>query len=180
MLEIERSDLAYKKNSERVRTKPIHNKTATAKQATNTGNAPTIIGGLEDVYLDPPGLVISARIDTGATTSSLNAVDMVEFERDGKPYVKFHVMEPKTDEKIEITRRIRSHVKIKEHKGESQRRPVIRMRIKLGDIDEQIKFTLVDRNQFEQQVLIGRNLLRDLAIVDVSKEYTIPSTTSSQ
>ncbi|MBL8500542.1 MAG: ATP-dependent zinc protease, partial [Nitrosomonas sp.] len=53
---------------------------------------------------------------------------------------------------------------------ESQRRPVVRMRVILADIDEQINFTLENRSRFKHQVLIGRNLLQDLAIVDVSKK----------
>ena len=133
----------------------------------------TILGSVENVYLDPPGLEFSARIDTGAQTSSLNAIDIVEFERDGKPFVKFSVIHPQTREMIELTRRLRHYVRVKERGDrESQRRPVVRMRVVLADIDEQINFTLEDRSKFKHQVLIGRNLLRDLAIVDVSKEYT--------
>ncbi|SEN62698.1 ATP-dependent zinc protease family protein [Nitrosomonas marina] len=137
----------------------------------------TILGGLEYVYLDPPGINLSARIDTGAQTSSLNALDMVEFERDGKPYIKFNIIDPETKEKLELTRRIRGYTKIKKHKTESQRRPIVQLRVKLGNLDEQISFTLIDRSKFEQQVLIGRNFLRDLAVVDVSKEFTKPKTT---
>lgn len=101
---------------------------------------------------------------------------MVEFERDGKPYIKFNIIDPETEEKIELVRRVRGHTKIKKHKIESQRRPIVQLRVKLGDLDELISFTLVDRSKFKQQILIGRNFLRDLAIVDVSKEYTIPKT----
>ncbi|WP_177166575.1 RimK/LysX family protein [Nitrosomonas sp. Nm51] len=137
----------------------------------------TILGGLEYIYLEPPGISLSARIDTGAQTSSLNALDMVEFERDGKPYIKFNIIDPETNEKIEITRRVRGHTKIKKHKTESQRRPIVQLRVKLGKLDEQISFTLIDRSKFEQQALIGRNFLRDLAVVDVSKEFTKPKTT---
>lgn len=134
-----------------------------------------VLGEVENVYLDPPGKLFKARIDTGAQTSSLNAVDKVEFERDGKPFVKFHIADPQSGELIELTRRIRGYVSIKQHKKKSQRRPVVRLRVKLGDIDEQIDFTLVDRTKFRNQVLIGRNLLKDLAIVDVSKKFVAPS-----
>ncbi|MCP5245989.1 MAG: ATP-dependent zinc protease [Burkholderiales bacterium] len=134
----------------------------------------TVLGGLEYIYLDPPGISLSARIDTGAQTSSLNALDMIEFERDGKPYIRFNIIDPETEEKIELIRRIRGYTKIKKHKTESQRRPIVRLRVILGDLDELISFTLVDRSKFKQQILMGRNFLRDLAIVDVSKEYTLP------
>ncbi len=138
----------------------------------------TILGGLEYVLLEPPGINLSARIDTGAQTSSLNALDMIEFERDGKPYIKFNIIDPETEEKIELIRRIRGYTKIKKHKTDSQRRPIVRLRVKLSDLDEHISFTLIDRSKFKQQVLIGRNFLRDLAIVDVSKEFTIQKTNS--
>ena len=133
----------------------------------------TLLGRVEKVYMDPPGMEFNARIDTGAQTSSLNAIDIVEFERDGKPHVRFNVINPKTGEKTEITRRLRRYARVKElNNKESQNRPVVRMRVVIDDIDEQINFTLVDRSKLKNQVLIGRNLLRDLAIVDVSKKYT--------
>ncbi|WP_350113641.1 RimK/LysX family protein [Nitrosomonas sp.] len=136
-------------------------------------DAKTVLGGIEMVHLDPPGLEFSARIDTGAQTSSLNALDIVEFERDGKPFVKFNLIHPQTGEKIELTRRLRRYARVKElGNRESQRRPVVRMRVILADIDEQINFTLENRSRFKHQVLIGRNLLQDLAIVDVSKKPT--------
>jgi hypothetical protein len=68
---------------------------------------------------------------------------------------------------------LRRHVRIKERGDrESQRRPVVRMRVTLADINELVDFTLENRSKFKHQILIGRNLLRDLAIVDVSKKYT--------
>lgn len=140
----------------------------------------TLLGGLEYVHLDPPGLEFSARIDTGARTSSLNAIDIVEFERDGKPFVKFKMHHPQNGELIELTRKLRRHVRIKERGDkESQRRPVVRMRVMLADINEQIDFTLENRSKFKHQILIGRNLLSDLAIVDVSKKYTTAKTDTS-
>lgn len=165
---------------------PQHQVNNTGPNTTNTAQTGDIkdkrkiLGGLEYIYLDPPGIILSARIDTGAQTSSLNALDMVEFERDGKPYVKFNIVDPNTGEKIELTRRIRGHTKIKKHMTESQRRPIVSLRVKLGELDEHISFTLIDRSKFQQQALIGRNFLRDLAVVDVSKEYTVPKTSSKQ
>lgn len=153
--------------------------TSTPKQGGTSAktNTKTLLGGIESVYLDPPGLEFSARIDTGAQTSSLNALDIVEFERDGKPFVRFNIIHPETKEKIELTRRLRRYVRVKElGNKESKRRPVVRMRVVLADLDEQINFTLENRSRFKHQVLIGRNLLQDLAVVDVSKKYTTVKT----
>ena len=130
-----------------------------------------VIGQLEYVYLSPPGTQLSARIDTGAKTSSLNALDLTEFERDGKPYARFNIIDPVTGNKIKIERRIKRRVKIKEHQGEAQSRPIVKMRVRLGNLDQRIEMTLTDRSEFKNQVLIGRNFLRDFAIVDVGKQY---------
>ena len=130
-----------------------------------------VVGQLEYVHLIPPDIQFKARIDTGAQTSSLNAIDLTEFERDGKPYVKFGVLDPETGKTIELVRQVRKHTRIKEHENDSQLRPVVKMRVILGSIDQRINFTLVDRSNFKHQVLIGRNFLRDFAVVDVSKRY---------
>ena len=130
-----------------------------------------IVGETEYVYISPPDIKLSARIDTGAKTSSLNAIDLVEFERDGKPYARFNIINPVNGKNVEIERRIVKRVRIKEHEGESQRRPIVKMRVRLGSLDQHIEMSLIDRGEFEHQVLIGRNFLRDFAVVDVSKKY---------
>ncbi len=163
-------------SSTRVRTYKTKSKRATKIKRDKA----IILGALENVRLTPPDMIFSARVDTGAATSSLNAIDLVELERDGKPFVKFHVLNPTNGEKIELTQRVNGYVRIKEHKGKSHRRPIVKMRVVLANIDEKIEFTLVDRSRFSQQVLLGRNFLRDLAIVDVSKKYTIPTSNLDQ
>lgn len=176
-LEISQAELAHNRENlmAELRAKETIERNIAARNFTNnvdSRNNRIVLGELETVFLDPPGMPFNARIDTGAKTSSLNALDMVEFERDGKPYIKFNIIHPEAGEKIELTRRVRRYVRVKEHKGESQRRPIVILRVKFANIDERINFTLVDRSKFAQQILIGRNLLKDLAIVDVSKKYT--------
>ena len=142
-----------------------------AKSIPSGATSHVIIGELENVYLTPPDILLAARIDTGAKTSSLNALDMVEFERDGKAHVRFNIVDPTNGKKIEIIRSIIRHIKIKEHEGESQSRPVVKMRVRLGNLDQRIRMTLTDRSEFKNQVLIGRNFLQDFAIVDVSQKF---------
>ena len=49
---------------------------------------------MEHVYISPPGILLTARIDTGATTSSIDARNIEPFERDGKRWVRFEVINP--------------------------------------------------------------------------------------
>ena len=57
-----------------------------------------IIGATEPVYLKNMSSVFLARIDTGAETSSIDASDIKEFERDGESWVSFKVKNRVTNE----------------------------------------------------------------------------------
>lgn len=52
---------------------------------------PLVFGSKECIGLPEQGLVLRARIDSGANTASLGAVDIREFERDGDEWVRFRI-----------------------------------------------------------------------------------------
>ena len=128
-----------------------------------------VIGGVETVSLPELGIIADARIDTGATTSSLDARDITIFDRDGSEWVKFNVQVDGEEKPFEY--QVKRFVKIKNKELGDQRRAVVALRVVIGEIEERVEFSLVDRANFEFQVLIGRNLLKDYAIVDVSKDH---------
>jgi hypothetical protein len=132
-----------------------------------------ILGGVERVRLEPLGEEYKARIDTGATGSSLDARNIARFERDGEPWVRFTTVSRETGEEQEHSRKLVRQVPIKGRGVEIHLRPVVILRAVIGDIDQQVEFSLTDRSRFKYPVLIGRNLLRDNAIVDVSRRYTV-------
>lgn len=134
-----------------------------------------IIGKIEKVLLTPPDRIFHARIDTGATTSSLDAKDMETFERDGDSWIKFKIKDPKEDILYDVEKPIVRWVKIIQASAEkASRRPVIELQFQIGHIKRIEEFTLEDRSHLDYQVLIGRNILRDLMIVDVSHEFLVP------
>ena len=133
-----------------------------------------VVGGVERVQVEPQGVVLEARIDTGARTSSIDAQDIVPFERDGKPWVKFRL--PLRDEKkssVEITTPVTGRASIKRHGEAPLRRLVVSLRVVLGPIDRVSDFTLADRAGYDFPVLIGRSYLQGLALVDVDREKTL-------
>ncbi|WP_394248390.1 ATP-dependent zinc protease [Vibrio profundi] len=134
----------------------------------------TILGAVERVTLDSIGQDFDARVDTGATTSSLNAVDIEEFERNGKNWVKFHLADSSQDisEQKWIQAPVVRYVKIRQSTNdETERRAVIELWVKVGKIHEKAQFTLADRSQMSHPVLLGREFIKDIALVDVSKKY---------
>ncbi|MCK9516869.1 MAG: RimK/LysX family protein [Ottowia sp.] len=54
---------------------------------------------------------------------------------------------------------------------EKDRRPVISLRVVIGNVAQEAEFTLADRDHLSYDALIGRNALRDLMIVDVSRDH---------
>ena len=135
---------------------------------------PTILGAIEKVTIESIKQKFDARVDTGATTSSLNAVDIKEFERNGKNWVKFHLADKSqpAEEQKWIEAPVVRYVKIRQSTSdETERRAVIELWVKVGKIHEKAQFTLADRSQMSHPVLLGREFIKDIALVDVSKKY---------
>jgi hypothetical protein len=132
------------------------------------------LGSLEKIYIDVVKSTFVARVDTGATTSSINAVDIQKFERDGKKWVKFHVSDEETVPKNRkwVEAPIARHVKIRQSStNDLERRPVVELWVKIGRVHERSEFTLTDRTQMDYPILLGREFIQDVALVDVSRDF---------
>jgi len=129
-----------------------------------------VIGEVEPIRLIPGDVIINARIDTGAQTTSINAKGVQAFERDGKKWVRFRLGE---DEKSSVIEKpVEREVQIKRHGEASQNRFVVKMRLILGERSHVVEVSLTDRSKFTYQILIGRNFLRDIYIVDVGTKMS--------
>jgi len=134
-----------------------------------------VVGQLEQVWLPDPELALMARIDTGAETSSLDARNIELFERDGKRWVRFEIINPVTGAPKSLERRLKRTVGISQAgSSAAKRRPVVKMSIVIGRSNQTAEFTLRDRSHLGYQALIGRNILKDVFIVDVSKKNIAP------
>lgn len=134
-----------------------------------------VVGALEEIWLPDLEFALTARIDTGAETSSLDARNIELFERDGRRWVRFEINNPGTGQPESLERRLRRTVGIHQPgMAESTRRPVVRMGVVIGRSNQTAEFTLSDRSHLGYQVLIGRNVLKDVMVVDVSKQNIAP------
>lgn len=130
-----------------------------------------ILGNYEYVYIPSENLKLKAKIDTGATTTSLHAINIKAFERDGKKWVKF-TLENEKGELINKALPISRIVYIKRHGAKNQKRYVVQMRINVANSSQLVDVTLTDRSKFSYPVLIGKNFLTGMVLVDVSKKFT--------
>ncbi len=131
-----------------------------------------VVGDIEQVWIDPPGFAVTAGIDASAANNSLLAQDIVEFERDGKSWVRFVLHASDSDKPISLERRVSRHVRVVQSGGNELKRPVMRMRIELGDVKDTYSFVLTDRA--DHPMILGRSFLKDIALVEVGARYVQP------
>ncbi|PVY79200.1 hypothetical protein C8D92_101410 [Tamilnaduibacter salinus] len=145
-----------------------------------------IVGQLEQVYLPEPGFVYRARVDSGAETASMDARNVSLFERNGEEWVRFDIPhptrrteEPKEDEDdrmkaelVTLERPVERIVRIIQSSTDGyERRPVVLLKFMIGDTVREAEFTLANRSHLSHRMLIGRNILRDVMVIDVGQEY---------
>lgn len=133
-----------------------------------------LLGFVEQMTLEPSGLRLKARLDTGAQTSSLHSVETEEFKRDGKEWVRFHVPvaesrdgeEEGTVRVLVLERPVKRKVLIKRKGAPPQRRYVVELPFCLDGHHYEAEFSLTDRTAFLYPALLGRRFLKDVAVVD--------------
>ncbi|AQS36343.1 hypothetical protein Sps_01171 [Shewanella psychrophila] len=132
-----------------------------------------ILGATENVYIDEIKASFKTRIDTGAESSSLDARNIILFERDGKQWVRFDVFTQGSDAPAEtFESRVERFVRIKQEADEkSDRRPVIHAHLQIGKYKAETDLNLVDRSHLDFPLLLGRKFMQDIAIVDVGQTF---------
>ena len=114
---------------------------------------------------------IKAKVDTGARTSALHAVDVDVFDRDGSMWVAFafeyedgsvgSVNEAPVLEFREVTN----------SGGQTESRPVIQTPVKLGAVYKLVELTLTQRDNMVYRMLLGRTTLSSDFVVSPSESF---------
>lgn len=130
-----------------------------------------VVGWVEKVSIHPGNLVLKAKIDSGAKTTSLHCDCISIAERDGKKWVSFTVANDKGDQ-IRLEREVVRIAKIKRHFGQSQERAVIKMGVCLADVYKEVEVNIVDRSGLNYAMLIGRNFLAGDFLIDSNATFT--------
>lgn len=116
---------------------------------------------------------IKAKVDTGARSSSLHALDIENFERDGAPWVRFKVHpEQRKEVKLVIAEApVLEHRSIRSSSGESSTRPVILTHVVLLNKRIEVELTLANRVEMGFRMLLGREAVRGRFLVDSGRSY---------
>ncbi|MEM1025783.1 MAG: RimK/LysX family protein [Myxococcota bacterium] len=131
------------------------------------------VGWREWVGLPELGVTrIQGKMDTGAKTSALHAVNLREEIRDGERSVRFDV--PKTTSSSQGPQalvRVVDERTIRSSNGGTEIRPVIETRVQIGGGCWPIELTLTDRGQMGFRLLLGRQALRSRVLVDPGQAF---------
>jgi len=113
---------------------------------------------------------VVARIDSGARSSSAHCDKIWVEKMGGEKVLCCYFL--KRSRKVTRFKHFKTRL-VKSSNGVSQKRYVVRMTIKMGEVSKRTDVTLTDRSTMNYSVLLGRRFLRDDFIIDVSKSYIL-------
>ncbi|MCD8520974.1 MAG: ATP-dependent zinc protease [Saccharospirillaceae bacterium] len=132
-----------------------------------------VLGYIEQVSLPDFGIQCLAKVDTGACTSSLHAERIESFQRDGKSWVRFHVLFDNDTSVIDqiceaevIDRRV-----IASSNGQRSHRYIIKTQLFAAGKTWAIELSLSHRGSMKYPMLIGRRAISGRFLVDVERRY---------
>lgn len=143
--------------------------TAPVKKSTRKKKLKPIIGWREWVGLPDLGIdQIKVKVDTGARTSALHAIDLHYFEEEGRRMVRFRVHPYQRDfeRTIEAAAEVVDMRKVRNSGGQAEMRPVIRTCILLMDKSWPVEITLSNRDVMGFRMLLGRQAVRRHFLID--------------
>ncbi len=141
----------------------------------------TIYGYVEKATLVEKGMVLSAKLDTGAKSASISAINIREIIKSGKTFLNFTVLGK--NEEMEFTSEYLGKVRIKVRYDENSvqksvpiKRPVVLMAIQIGNKIRKIPVNLTNRKRFNYPLLLGRDaIIAFNGLIDPSHAFLIKS-----
>jgi hypothetical protein len=131
-----------------------------------------LIGRVEVVDFPKLQLLgIEAKIDTGAYSTALHCHKIWVEKIDGIDVLHFDILDPEHPEYPAniFTSTDFGQKKVKSSNGRKENRYIIKTKIKLAGKSYLTDVSLTDRQKMKYPVLIGRKLLKNGYLIDVSK-----------
>jgi hypothetical protein len=118
---------------------------------------------------------IKAKIDTGARTSCIHALNIEEYDVNGEKWVKFITQPLQEDEETQVT--CTAKVKKKKHvtssSGQKELRYFIETTLHAGEHSWLIEITLTSRATMKFRMLLGRTAMENRIVVDPALSHLL-------
>lgn len=131
-------------------------------------------------YIAIPELKIRrlmSKIDTGADTCAIHCQSFRRVKKKGIRYLKVVIKIGRRKEKEHLFKEFKK-VNVTSSNGFKSRRYKVPLKIKIGKQEHLVNFTLADRKDMNFPILLGRNLLENNYLVDVSQKFIHSNTES--
>jgi hypothetical protein len=116
---------------------------------------------------------VKAKVDTGARSSSLHALDVTTFEREGSAWVRFGVQPWQVSDGSLVVAECPVHDirSVRSSSGHVEERVVILTGITIVSRTITAEVTLTNRDVMGFRMLVGREALRQGFVVDSGRSY---------
>jgi ribosomal protein S6--L-glutamate ligase len=123
---------------------------------------------------------IKARVDSGAKTSALHAINIAPFIKNDTNWVKFDVNPIQNNVKtvIHCEAPLVDKRVVKSSSGFREQRYVIQTLLKIGDDSWLIEMTLTNRDSMGFRMLLGREAMSGRVLVDPEQKYLLGQPTA--
>ncbi len=135
-----------------------------------------ILGSEEWCSLPELGIpAIKARVDSGAKTSALHAVNIAPFIKEGEDWVRFDINPIQKNEKtiIHCESKLIDKRIVKSSSGYREQRYVIQTMLEIGNEIWPIEMTLTNRDSMGFRMLLGREAMSGRTMVDPEEKYVL-------
>jgi ribosomal protein S6--L-glutamate ligase len=118
---------------------------------------------------------IKARVDSGAKTSALHAINIAPFVKDEQNWVRFDINPIQNNVKtiIHCEARLVDKRVVKSSSGYREHRYVIQTSLDIGNSKWLIEMTLTNRDSMGFRMLLGREAMSGRVLVDPEQKYLL-------
>ncbi len=118
---------------------------------------------------------IKVRVDSGAKTSALHAVNIIPFKKDGDPWVRYEVHPIQNEGKTTIycESPVMDKRKVKSSSGYGEIRYVIKTVLAIAKSSWEIEITLTNRDSMGYRMLLGRQAMAGKMMVDPEAAFQL-------
>ncbi len=116
---------------------------------------------------------IKVKVDTGARSSAIHALNVEEFQKEGEAWVRFDLHPDQRSSKRTVTAeaKVLEYRNVKNSGGKATKRPVVMTTISILDDTWPIELTLTNRDAMGFRMLLGRQAIRRRFSVDPGGSY---------
>ncbi|RDB43537.1 ATP-dependent zinc protease [Halomonas sp. DQ26W] len=133
-----------------------------------------VFGWVEKATLEPWGVEVKAKLDSGALTSSLDARDIERFEKHDEEWVRFRLelMDEASGETFSETleRPLYRDIRVRGAGGRDERLVVL-MKVCMGNTVYEEQVGLRNREEMHYPLLLGRRTIGHLGLLDVTRTF---------